>query len=134
MGNETNGFHTKLEKFIDVVSDFPAACFDWNLETDECRHSFRLRRILGYMNDEPMPQAWFQHFDDSISFEAMKQLNDFIRYGRDDEYTEVKPFKTKQGHVKTLMVKATVFRDEQKQPVRIVGSVIDLLWFKLLEK
>lgn len=51
--------------------------------------------MLGYMNDEPMPRAWFQYFDDSVSCNAMKQLSDFIRFRRQDGHSAKSLFKTK---------------------------------------
>lgn len=107
--------------------------WDWNLNTDDLYMSPKLKSIIGYHEDELTNNisSWkaIMHPDD---FEKSTQiLTEHFEKEQNFEYTL--RFIHKDQSVKWIKVRGFCIKDNEKKPVRIVGSFSDITDNRLAE-
>ncbi len=115
------------DRFELAVHGSSAGLWDWDLVTGHVWRSPSFLRILGYEPDDsfpPVPEAWeirlhpLDH--EPIQLALARHLEMDIPY--DVEYR----LRTKCGGYKWVRACGTTVRDEDGQPVRMAGSIIDI--------
>jgi len=102
--------------------------WDWNIETDEVYYSQRWAEIIGYSLEESEFNfhAWEKRIHPDDVAATMKALNDYLE-GRKPKYEAEYRLLAKSGQWKWILEHGQVVsRNEQSQPLRMVGSSIDI--------
>ena len=101
--------------------------YDWDIGQNRVYYSPRWKQMLGYAVDEIG-----QHFDEWRSRLhpndhdwAMSYVNDFLA-GRTKEFNLEARLRHRDGTYRWILSRATLIRDAQGRPQRLVGSHVDL--------
>lgn len=110
--------------------------WDWNILTDEAKYSRRWKEMLGYAEDEILPenQEWADriHPDDRAYVAgAMQAYLD----GRTETYVVEYRLRCKDGGYKWILGRGMVVsRDEDGRPLRMIGTHTDITERKRAEE
>ncbi len=116
---------TRLRRILDAVSD---GAWDWNVRTGQIRMTPRFYRMLGYEPDGIAASSWtwidLLHPDDRD--DVVARINEHLQRG---EGSFAEEFRTPaQGDAsRWVLTKAAVIdRTPDKQPLRVVGIILDV--------
>ena len=115
----------RLELVLEASSD---GFWDWNIETNEVYFSQRWAEILGYSLEEIEPHfhTWEERVHSNDMVATRKSLNDYLE-GRKPKYESEHRLLTKSGEWKWILDRGKVVsKNKQDQPLRMVGSSIDI--------
>jgi len=110
--------------------------WDWNVKTGDVIYSEHWARMLGYELDELAPDisTWENLVHPEDKDRVMEILNHHFEDG-DFEYNADFRLKAKSGGWRWTNSRGRVFvRDEEKKPVRMVGTHVDITDGKLAEE
>lgn len=102
--------------------------FDWLIKTGECFYSKRWKEILGYEEDEIKDdiESWNKRIHIEDAERVMKIINEHLE-GKSEQYSGEFRIKCKNGEYKWLWGQGkTVERDKKGEPLRVIGTVIDI--------
>jgi PAS domain S-box-containing protein len=108
--------------------------FDWNIVTNQLSLSDGWKAQLGYKPNEINSafETWESKLHPEDKDRAIKIIEDSLA-SKSSEYFLEHRLKHKQGHYVWIRSMATVFYDEEKQPIRMVGAHVDLTEVKQKE-
>ena len=109
--------------------------FDWNLESGGVYYSPRWTSMLGYQEGE-LPAAldsWENLIEPGQRKDVMAQLNAY-KSGKRDKFELEYQMCHKQGHLVDVLARARVVKNHAGQPVRVVGTHVDITARKQTEK
>jgi PAS domain S-box-containing protein len=123
------------ERFELALRGASLAAWDWHVKSGEVVYNARWAEMRGYRPDEIQPHVSMRisgvHPDDRSAVE--KALADHFG-GRAPEYVSEHRVRTKSGDWIWILDRGRVFeRDDQGQPVRMVGTELDITARKTLE-
>ena len=122
----------RYELAMNITND---GIWDMNIETGEIYYSPRWKKIIGYEDDELQTDlgTWSDriHPDDYES--VMKWLDDCIN-GKNEECYYEHRLRHKDGSYRWVAAKGSVAKDEKDNPVRFVGSHMDITEHKRMEE
>jgi diguanylate cyclase (GGDEF)-like protein/PAS domain S-box-containing protein len=101
--------------------------YDWNLQTNEIYYSPRWKHMLGY-EDIELPNefsTWENLVDQKDRVSSLEMLKDYIEGRRNNFHIEFK-MRHKAGHWVDILSRAFLVRDPQSNPIRVVGTHIDI--------
>jgi len=101
--------------------------FDWNLETGQVYYSPRWMSMLGYSEDE-LPgviETWEQLIEPGQRADVMVQLNAY-KSGRREKFEIEYQMRHKEGHLVDVLARAHVLKNQADEPVRVVGTHVDI--------
>ena len=109
--------------------------WDWNLQTDAAYYSPRWKEMLGYSDRELANElaTWERLIDPEDKTRAMTLLEE-IWAGRRDGFNIEFRMRHKAGHWVHVLSRGTLLRDEENQPLRMVGTHLDITAQKRLEQ
>lgn len=115
------------ERFSLAMEFVQDGVYDWQLSTDEMYFSPGYKKMLGY-GDEDIQNEFSElrrltHPEDLDS--ALKKLMDLAE-GRISQYRDNIRMKHKEGHWVHILSRANVVRNEENEPIRIVGTHVDI--------
>ncbi|MGH2413084.1 MAG: PAS domain S-box protein, partial [Microcystaceae cyanobacterium] len=122
------------ERFELAAAAVNCLIYDWNLETNRVERTEGLTHILGYTPEEAEPtRDWWSerlHFDDvqRAYDEAAAALV------TSNHYTVEYRIRHKDDRYVYVLDQGLVIRDEEGQPVRVVGSTVDITERKQAEE
>jgi len=109
--------------------------FDWDLETGEVYYSPRWGSMLGYAGDELAGaiETWEGLIEPGQRTEVMAQLNAY-KSGERDKFEIEYRMCHKDGHLVDVLARAHVMKNSLDEPVRVVGTHVDITARKQAEK
>ncbi|HRH79425.1 MAG TPA: PAS domain S-box protein [Thiobacillaceae bacterium] len=101
--------------------------WDWNLQTHQVYFSPRWKSMLGYADNELENafSTWEQLVDEESRTTTMAAIEDCIA-GRAAGFAVEFRMRHKDGHWVDILSRATLIRDEAGQPLRMVGTHVDI--------
>lgn len=101
--------------------------WDWNLRTGEFYLDPNIKAILGYSDDEVKNDLndWKQFVHPDDLEEAMEAAQAHLD-GRTGQYVHEHRMRHKDGSLKWILVRGTAQRDATGQPVRMIGTDMDI--------
>jgi PAS domain S-box-containing protein len=133
--NLEEALHRSRERLDLALKGADLAAWDWNLQTGEFVSNARWAELRGYQPGElpPRVESWFGgvHPDDRPRMQ--RALSDHFE-GRSPEYEVQVRVATKDGRWVWILQRGKVFvRDERGQPLRMVGTSLDITGKKRTE-
>ncbi len=110
-----------------VMAETEIGVFDWPLRSHELYLSPIFKRMLGY-HDHELPdslQAWLSHIHADDYDRVTSALEQAIRNGA-RKFQTVHRAKHRDGTTPLFLIKASIVRNSQGTPTRMLGAVIDL--------
>lgn len=115
------------ERFRMVARATADTIWDWNLQTDNVWWNEGIETVFGYRRTDVEPDS--RSFRTRIHPEDIEKFDRFIcsaTEGDDDEWSAEYRFRKTDGSYAIVNVRAYLIRDEQGQPVRMVGGMNDV--------
>jgi len=112
-----------------------AGLYDWDIKHNNIYHSPMWKNMLGYDEDELEDfkiEKFFELTHPNDVDRVKKKLNDLLQ--RKSKYVEEVRLRTKSGKYRWFMDSGMALWDEDGQPVRMVGSIIDITEMKEAEE
>ncbi len=109
-------------------------CWEWNIEDSSARWSDEQFRILGYEPGEITPT--YDHFIKAVHSEDLSKVLAAVKNALDNispyniEFRIIHP----DSSERTVLAQGEVVRDNENNPVRMVGTVLDITEHKQVEK
>lgn len=116
------------ERFELAMAAAKDGLYDWNLVTNEIYYSPGWKSMLGYDDDDELPNdfsVWENLIDPADAVQSWKMQQELISKQRDRFELEFK-LKHKDGHWVDILSRAEAFFDENSKAIRIVGTHIDI--------
>jgi PAS domain S-box-containing protein len=109
--------------------------YDWNLLTGEVQRSAGFGKIIGYSTEETdqEPPGWKLALHPDDQERADREFQEQTADGANNFATEYR-VRHKNGHWVYVLDRGLVLRDESGQPVRIVGTTVDITDRKIAEE
>ena len=109
--------------------------WDWNMLTHEVYFSPRWKAMLGYADNELENSfvAWEQLVDDEGLAKTRAMIDDCVA-GRADGFSSEFRMRHKDGHWVDILSRATIIRDHQSTPIRMVGTHVDISEQKRIQR
>ncbi|WP_156950745.1 PAS domain-containing protein [Terasakiella pusilla] len=109
--------------------------WDWDLQTDQVWFSPQWKAQLGYTDEEISNsfESWADLICDEDREKAMDELERHFR-GETPRFEMVQRLRHKDGHYIFILSRAEALRNEQGQPIRLVGAHTDITEMKQLEQ
>jgi PAS domain S-box-containing protein len=127
--------HSREERFALAMKGANDGVWDWNLETNEIYYSARWKSMLGYAEDEvPGTLEAFEralHPDDRQR--ALSTIEDYLA-GRAQSFESEVRLRRKNGEYMYSLGRATLTRNADGRPVRLVGTMVDITERRLAEE
>lgn len=123
-----------LERYNVLMQATQDAIWDMNLITGQTYTNDTLQQLFGYDEELKDNETWWNgnlHPDDRDRVVA--GINDALATGQavwKDEYR----FKCKSGHYKIVIDRSTIIRNENGQPVRLIGAMQDVTSDRILQQ
>jgi len=115
------------ERFALAMRGSYDGVFDWDLLTDQVYYSPRWKSMLGYADHELEDHlsTWERLVGDTDRKRTLSMLRDYMDGRRGDFSTEFR-MRHKDGHWVDVLSRAFLVRDFEENPVRIVGTHVDI--------
>ena len=109
--------------------------WDWNIQTNEFYLDPNVKAILGY-GDAEIPndiEVWSNYVYPDDKQPVMEAFQDHID-GKTPEFAYKHRMLHKDGSIRWIIARGTVIRDDQGNPVRVVGTDIDITQYQQAEE
>ncbi|MDZ8118173.1 hybrid sensor histidine kinase/response regulator [Pontiella agarivorans] len=102
--------------------------WDWNLKKNNCTFNDRLAVILGYrLEDLPNDMDWRRQLTEPEDYKAIQNSMNLHLDGKADTYNcEYRIHRGSNDWIWVLDRGRIIERDEQQQPLRMVGTLLDI--------
>ncbi|MDG1278344.1 MAG: GAF domain-containing protein [Algoriphagus sp.] len=131
----TKELHESEETLNLVIKGSNDAPWDWNLIEDELYYSPQWWQQIGYEHNEILPHSllWeeLMHPDDKPNVDNI--FRGALKNGNESYSVEFR-LKHKQGHYVPVLSRGFITFDENKKPIRVSGTNLDLLERKKSEQ
>ncbi|MCU7933011.1 MAG: PAS domain S-box protein [Candidatus Thiodiazotropha sp. (ex Codakia rugifera)] len=109
--------------------------YDWDLATDDVYYSPRWKSMLGYQDHELSNRldTWQKLIDPEDGKRSWTMLQDYMEGRRDNFQLEFR-MRHKDGHWVDVLSRAFLVRDPNGEPIRAVGTHIDISDRKRVEE
>lgn len=123
------------ERFDTISRATNDALWDWDLVTDEVWWNESFYKLLGYDPAGEVPafhdwtqKIYYEDYDKVIT--RLKQ----IRKNEVDSWNDEFRFVNEDGSVITVLDRAYILKDENGQPIRVIGAFVDITQQKIHQK
>lgn len=115
------------ERYQLAVQGSTDGLYDWNIQQNRVYYSPRWKQMLGYASTEIGDHfdEWKSRLHPNDHEWAMSYVNDFLT-GRTKEFSLEARLRHRDGSYRWILSRATLIRDAQGRPQRLVGSHVDL--------
>jgi len=117
------------QRLNNVIEATNAGIWEWNLQTDHIRCNENLAKITGYELEE-IEQSTLKRWEGSIHRDDLNSFKSVVREylsGQRDSYDIECRVKHKEGHWIWTHIKGRILkREEQQQPLKMIGSFLDI--------
>ncbi|MEM9915738.1 MAG: EAL domain-containing protein [Planctomycetota bacterium] len=123
------------QRYRAVVKGTNDGLFEWNLKTNRVTYSERWKQIVGYPADAELdkPDDWFNQVESSDLAQLEADLAMFLA-GQTESLRNQHRLMTADGETRWAYCRAELVKDEDGEPIRLIGSVSDTTEFKLAEE
>ncbi|WP_200282458.1 PAS domain S-box protein [Rhabdochromatium marinum] len=123
------------EQLEQAVLSAQVGLWDWDLRTKKARFSSEWKRQIGYTDDEigDTFEDWQSRVHPEDLAKTLAHIQHIINTVG-ERYELVFRFRHKDGHYLWILAQGGVHRDPTGEPVRIIGSHIDITYQKQLEQ
>jgi PAS domain S-box-containing protein len=117
------------EQFNDTQEVLKFGVWEWNVRSNKITWSNGLYKMLGYdppREKEPQevtPEFYLQHIVEADHKNVLYTRPNYLLQSEYDLYFKVRDTK---GHIKDVREKARVIRNDQNEPLSVIGSTIDV--------
>lgn len=134
--HEVNAQRTDLERAIEVTARAGSVgLWEWDLVTNAIHFSREYKRQLGYAEHE-LPddlEEWQSRLHPHEYPRIMAELEAFMRNPH-GEFVSEQRLKHRDGSYRWMLAQGSMSFDADGQPVRMMGSLVDITQFKQLEQ
>lgn len=122
-------------KLKEAIASGNVGLWDWDLKTNETFFSPEWKAQLGYSEDEICNEfeEWRSRLHPDDLQQTLKAIKTTLDTKRDNHETEFR-MRHKDGSYRWIISHASLIKDEQKVPIRMVGSHIDISKQKKMEE
>jgi PAS domain S-box-containing protein len=115
------------ERYTLATNAARVGVWDWNIQTNEFYLDPNVKTILGY-SDAEIPndlEVWSNYIHPDDKQPVMETFQDHID-GKTHEFAYEHRMLHKDGSIRWIMARGTAIRDDQGNPVRVVGTDTDI--------
>ena len=130
----TRALSEQTTRFDVAVNGSGAGLWDWNIRSGEMFYSSRFRALLGYTSEEAFPsrqQSWKGALHPADRAEVLKSIEQHLKT-RNLFDIECR-MRTSEGPYRWFRMTGQTLWNDQDQPVRMAGSLVDIERTKTLE-
>jgi len=123
------------ERYTLATNAARVGVWDWNIQTNEFYLDPNVKAILGY-SDAEIPndlEVWSNHVHPDDKQTVMEAFQDHID-GKTPGFAYEHRMLHKDGSIRWIMARGTAIRDDQGNPVRVVGTDTDITQRKQAEE
>jgi PAS domain S-box-containing protein len=123
------------ERYTLATNAARVGVWDWNIQTNEFYLDPNVKAILGY-SDAEIPndiEVWSNYVHPDDKQPVMEAFQDYID-GKTPEFAYEHRMLHKDGSIRWIMARGTAIRDDQGNPVRVVGTDTDITQHKQAEE
>jgi diguanylate cyclase (GGDEF)-like protein/PAS domain S-box-containing protein len=122
------------ERFELVAKATSDAVWDWNLSTNEIWWNEGFQKLFGYQPDEVGTglESWIMRLHPEDSDRVVHDIHRHIESG-ESNWTDEYRFRKADGSYSFVIDRGYVVYDDEKKPVRMLGSIMDVSDRKSLE-
>jgi two-component system, NarL family, sensor histidine kinase UhpB len=122
----------RYEALGNATSD---AIWDYDMKTEKVFYNDRLVAIFGYTREELNDNTnwWENNIHEIDRDRVLKRMNNLLSRNKtswEDEYL----FRCKNGEYKIVYDRSYILRDENRNPIRLIGAMKDITKLRSLEK
>jgi PAS domain S-box-containing protein len=112
---------------IEALKQNQEGVYNWNLKTNEIFYSFQWKAMLGYQEFEIKNtlDEWLSRIHPQDLSQVKAALKDYFSQ-RNHEYLTEYRIRCKDGQYKSVLNRGQGFWSEQGEPLRLIGTQIDL--------
>ena len=127
-------FKSTVLRLTEAINAGNVGLWDWDVLTNNVYYSIEWKKQIGYNDDEigNTFEEWEKRVHPDDLEKTLKVVNDSL-YNRSGNYDVEFRFKHKDGSYRWILAHASVIRDEKDNPVRMLGSHIDITERKQME-
>ncbi|RDC61656.1 PAS domain-containing protein [Adhaeribacter pallidiroseus] len=128
--------HRRNKELIQVVfQTINDVVWDWNLLTDQTTWSEGFNTRFGYppQETEPTIESWYSRIHPEDLNRIQQSIHGVIQHGL-EVWSDTYRFKRKDNSYAYILDRGFVLRDENQQPYRMIGSMIDITNTKKAEQ
>jgi PAS domain S-box-containing protein len=127
-------FNSTVLRLTEAINAGNVGLWDWDLITNDVYYSREWKKQIGYNDDEigNMFEEWEKRVHPDDLEKTLKVVNNSLYHGSKHHDVEFR-FKHKDGSYRWILAHASVIRDEQGKPIRMLGSHIDITERKQME-
>ncbi|MBF0381656.1 MAG: response regulator [Magnetococcales bacterium] len=131
----TAALHASEERFSLAMKGANDGVWDWNLQTDEIYFSPRWKSMLGYGDEEleNIPDTWRSRLHPDDHERVIEHKKEYLA-GELEKFSIEFRIRHKDGHYIPVLSRGYSVRDEQDNPIRFVGTNIDITERKHIEQ
>jgi PAS domain S-box-containing protein len=135
LAHQISELETAVERYRLAMAFTKDGLFDWNLRDNSIYYSPAWKALLGYGETE-LPDTFsvwqtLTHPDDvPLAFGILKEVLEGKRHRFEIELR----MKHKDGHWVDILVRANILADEHRQPLRMIGTHVDISQRKKMER
>ncbi|MDD3008898.1 MAG: PAS domain S-box protein, partial [Arcobacter sp.] len=125
--------NNRLELILNSMND---GIWDWNLKTNEAYFSPQWKKMLGFNDDEIISslEEWTKRVNSNQLEQVYKDINNYFQ-GKTEIYKNEHQILCKDGTYKWILDRGIIVeRDEENNPLRMIGTHTDITFIKELEK
>ncbi|TLS99222.1 PAS domain S-box protein [Aliarcobacter cibarius] len=130
---EISQINNKMELIINSIND---GIWDWNLKTNEVYYSNQWKKILGFNDDEIKND--FNEWKSRVNPEHFENIEKDLNYyleSKSDIFKNEHQILCKDGSYKWILNRGIIVnRDEDGNPLRMIGTHTDITFIKDLQK
>jgi diguanylate cyclase (GGDEF)-like protein/PAS domain S-box-containing protein len=122
------------ERFSFAMQGANDGLWDWDMKTHNVYFSPRWKSMLGYSEDEIQPKfsEWENLVSDNDKNRVLSEVEAYIK-GKVDKYETEFKMQHKDGHFIDILSRAFVVKDDNGEPIRLVGTHVDITSRKKIE-
>ncbi|HSH03249.1 MAG TPA: ATP-binding protein [Anaerolineae bacterium] len=116
-----------LLRLTEAITAGNVGLWDWDLVTNSVYYSKEWKRQIGYNDDEISNdfEEWEKRVHPDDLEEVLKVTNDTINKVIESHETEFR-FRHKDGSYRWILAHASIVKDENDKPIRMLGSHVDI--------
>ncbi|MBW1783710.1 MAG: PAS domain S-box protein [Deltaproteobacteria bacterium] len=127
--------HEALLRWNEAVKAGNVGLWDWDLKSNKVQYSKEWKSQIGYEKHEITDdfEEWRSRVHPDDLEPTLKKVNQSINENRAEHKVEFR-FRHKNGSYRWILAQASILRDENGNPIRMLGSHIDITERKLAEE
>lgn len=132
LAHENDALHKRVQLAVEHTND---GIWDWDLKNNEVFFSSQWKKMLGYKEDEIVdtPEMFFGLIHPEDREKTQNAVSDHLKHTT-DFYSAQLRLLCKDGTYKWILSRGKALFDEQNNPLRMIGSHVDISYQKEIER